>query len=131
MKQFFDDFTNQTGKGVGSKIFQNGTVIDEAPKTDGPYIAFTQRANHLYLYKKGSQALNNTHCRKNKTAYVDYREYTRDLTCIPKELLSKFAPLKPQLTLWQLKSDKNKKPEIEAEIKEYTKLQPGCFSPSI
>ena len=58
---------------------------------------------------------------------MDYHEYSRDLTCIPKELLSKFAPLKPQLTLWQLKSDKNKKPEIEAEIKEYTKLQPGCF----
>ena len=126
IKEFFEDHTNRTGKEVGWKIFR-GSEVDETPRKDkGPFIAFTQRANHLYLYKKACTALNNTHTKKPRAAFVDLREFTRDLSCIPYELRTRVSSTAPHLGLWQLKADRLANGD-DWEILDYEGIKPGRF----
>ena len=126
IKEFFEDHTNRTGKEVGWKIFR-GSEVDETPRKDkGPFIAFTQRANHLYLYKKACTALNNTHTKKPRAAFVDLREFTRDLSCIPYELRTRVSSTAPHLGLWQLKAERRENGD-DWEIVDYEGIKPGHF----
>ena len=126
IKEFFEDHTNRTGKEVGWKIFR-GSEVDETPRKDkGPFIAFTQRANHLYLYKKACTALNNTHTKKPRAAFVDLREFTRDLSCIPYELRTRVSSTSPHLGLWQLKAERLANGD-DWEILDYEGIKPGRF----
>ena len=126
VKDFLQDHTNRTGEEVGWKIFL-GAEVDETPRKDkGPFIAFTQRANHLYLYKKACTALNNTHTKKPRAAFVDLREFTRDLSCIPYELRTRVSSTAPYLCLWQVKAEYRANGD-DLEISDYEGIKPGRF----
>jgi len=131
VKDFLQDHTNRTGEEVGWKIFQGSRVVDETPKKD-KFLAFNQRAGHLYLYKRGCRALNNTHRKMLPwTIFCGLREFTRDLTCIPYEMRTRFLESETTaLSLWRIKSDR-KRNEEDVPFELYTQLQPGVFSPTI
>ena len=118
VKGFLEDHSNRTGADIGWKIFQCGQVVDEMPQKNkhDPYLAFTQRANHLYLYKNNS-ALSHVHAKPPRTTYVDLREFERDLSCIPYEMLSRFQRSESyNLTLWEFKKERQTKEESTPEL---------------
>ena len=74
-----------------------------------PFVAFAQKASHLYLYKKDCPGLRKGHKKTKKTIRVGIKQHTRAFQPIPDELRSRVSKPSVSLAMWELKRRKQEK----------------------
>ena len=118
------------GKQCGYKALQDGRVVASKKAAPGaPFVAWSQWANHMYLYQKDTPALNARPQRTAKTLRVGVQQYTRALQTIPDELRTRFLRKNgAALCLWELRQTKKlRAPETPEFLPWVGELRAGFF----
>ena len=127
---FLEEHSGRLGKQVGYKALQDGRVVASKKAAPGaPFVAWSQWANHMYLYRKDTPALNARPQRTAKTLRVGVQQYTRALQTIPDELRTRFLRKDgAALCLWELRHTKKlRAPETPEFLPWDGELRAGFF----
>ena len=104
-------------------------VASKKAAPGAPFVAWSQWANHMYLYRKDTPALNARPQRTAKTLRMGVQQYIRALQTIPDELRTRFLRKDgAALCLWELRHTKKlRAPETPEFLPWDGELRAGFF----